>query len=83
MLAELKDYMDKGGHASDYFLQLESRQVLESDGMQIVREKVREMERQGDYAGAVEALDVFNKYLEGKGLPKVHMRIRNKGYTNE
>lgn len=77
MLEELKEFMEKGGHANEYFLRLESRQALEVEAMQEVRDQVRALERDGDPDGAAEALEVYNKYLEAKGLPRIHMRIRN------
>lgn len=76
MLAELKECMDQGGHAQDYFLKLESRQSLEFDTMQEVRNQVRSLEKEGDDEGAREALEAYNKYLESKGLPRIHMKIR-------
>lgn len=78
MLSELKQFMKEGRHAQEYFDRLESRQALEYETMQEVRNQVRELEKEGDAEGAIEALEVYNKYLEGKGLPRIHMRIRNK-----
>ena len=83
MLGELKEYMERGGHAQDYFLKLESRQALEMDAMTEVRKQVRQLESTGDTEGAKEALDVYNKYLESKGLPKIRMRIRKLNVQQE
>lgn len=78
MLEELKQFMNDGGHAQEYFDRLASRQALELEAMDEVRNQVRKLEKEGDVEGAKEALEVYNKYLEGKGLPRIHMRIRNK-----
>ena len=83
MLGELKEYMQGGGHAQDYFLKLESRQLLEHEAMVEVRKQVRQLERAGDAEGAKEALDAYNKYLESKGLPKIRMRIRKLNVQQE
>lgn len=72
MLGELKEYMDNGGHAADYFAQLEQRQATESSTLDEARMQVMKLWRDGKEAEAKETLEAFNKYLKGKGMPAVH-----------
>ena len=72
-LQELDQYMKDGGHAEDYFRKLEDRQNLEHTTLMTVREEVLKFRRDGDEEGAKLALETYNKYLKGKGLPELHM----------
>ena len=76
ILRELKEYMDNGGHARDYFAKLEERQQIESETMKTVRADIMRMRSEGDWEGAKLAQDEYNKYLKSKGLPLLHMRVK-------
>ena len=76
ILSELKEYMDNGGHARDYFAKLEERQQLESETMKTVRADIMRLRSEGDWEGAKFAQDEYNKYLKSKGLPLLHMRVK-------
>lgn len=75
MLQDLKEYMDKGGHAVDYFAKLDDRQDLEHTTMMTCREEVNKLRMEGRLEEARETMEAFNKYLEGKGLPKMRMNL--------
>ena len=77
MIAELKAYMEKGGHARDYFTQLQHRQEMEADIMLTTRQNVHEILNSGDIEGARKALDVYNQYRKEKGLPPMRVRRLN------
>ncbi len=76
ILKELKEYMDNGGHARDYFAKLEERQQIESETMKTVRADIIRLRSAGDWEGAKVAQDEYNKYLKSKGLPLLHMRVK-------
>ena len=77
MIAELKAYMEKGGHARDYFTQLQHRQEMEADIMLTTRQHVHEILNSGDIEGAKKALNVYNQYRKEKGLPPMRVRRLN------
>lgn len=79
-LQDLKKYMDAGGHAVDFFENLDHRQQLEHTAVMSCREEVRKLrDEEGDYEGAAAALEKYNEYLTGKGLPPLRMRTYPKG----
>ena len=79
-LQDLKKYMDAGGHAVDFFENLDHRQQLEHTAVMSCREEVRKLRDEGgDYEGAAAALEKYNEYLTGKGLPPLRMRTYPKG----
>jgi hypothetical protein len=88
LLMEMKEYIQQGGHANDYFEKLQQRQELEGEAVTQVRNSVNELIDKGDTDGAQLALDEYNKYLQTKGIPPVRIkrlsRIRIlKGNTSE
>lgn len=69
---QLKQYLAEGGHANDFMMKLMERQDAEHEMMEQVKRQLTELCRSGDYDLAQEALDKYNAYLKGKGLPEVH-----------
>lgn len=54
MMVELKDYMEKGGHARDYFAQFHHQQEMEAEIMLKTRQDVHDILNSGDVDGARE-----------------------------
>lgn len=77
LMDDLKKYMEKGGHARDYFAQFHHRQEMEADIMLKTRQEVHEILNSGDVDGAREALAVYNAYRKEKGLPAMRIRKLN------
>lgn len=77
MMAELKEYMEKGGHARDYFAQFHHQQEMEAEIMLKTRQEVHDILNSGDVEGAKEALDVYNQFRKQKGLPPMRIRKLN------
>ena len=73
MQEELKEYLAKGGHANDYFMELMKRQDAENETISEARRQIRELCESGDIELAEQARDKFNEYLKGKGLPPLGM----------
>lgn len=71
MQKELKEYMDNGGHADDYFMQLMRRQDAEAETVREARSQIRDLYKSGDIELGDQALVKFNEYLKGKGLPAI------------
>ena len=74
LLAQLKEHMEKGGHARDFIKEYQARQDLECEAMQTTRANVQEMINAGDLEGARALRDSYNKYLAEKGLPALNFR---------
>ena len=77
MMTELKEYMEKGGHARDYFAELHHRQEMETDLMLKTRQNVHEILNSGDVEGARAALEAYNRVRREKGLPEMRVRKLN------
>ena len=73
MQAELKEYMENGGRADDYFMKLMKRQDAENETIREARKQIRELCKAGDFELAEQAQAKFNEYLKGKGLPPLAM----------
>lgn len=71
--ADLLKYLDEGGHAKDYFRELEARQSAERETYQTVRNSVTEFLKTGDFEMAQSALDKYNEHLSSQGLPAIRM----------
>ena len=74
LLVEMKEYIQQGGHANDFFEKLQQRQELEGEAVAQVRNNVNELIDKGDTDGAQLALDEYNKYLQAKGIPPVRIK---------
>ena len=77
LMADLKAYMEKGGHARDYFADLHLRQEMEAEVMLKTRQDVHEILNSGDVEGARLALDAYNQFRKEKGLPPMRIRKLN------
>ena len=77
MMTELKEYMEKGGHARDYFAQFHHQQEMEAEIMLKTRQEVHDILNSGDVEGAREALNAYNQYRKQKGLPPMRIRKLN------
>lgn len=77
LMADLKAYMEKGGHARDYFAELHNRQEMEAEVMLKTRQDVHDILNSGDVEGARQALDVYNQFRRQKGLPPMRIRKLN------
>lgn len=77
MMAELKEYMEKGGHARDYFAQFHHQQEMEAEIMLKTRQEVHDILNSGDVEGARQALEAYNAYRKEKGLPAMRIRKLN------
>ena len=73
MQKELKEYMENGGRANDYFMKLMQRQDAEQETIREAKRHIREMCKEGDFELASQAREKFNEYLKSKGLPPVGM----------
>lgn len=76
MQAEMKKYLDDGGHAQDFLMKLMERQDAESEMMHSVSESVAQYCKAGDGEMAKAAMDKYNEYLKSKGLPPIKMTRR-------
>lgn len=74
MLQEMKEYIEQGGHANDYFEKLAQRQSLEAEAVTEARRNVRALIREGRIEDAKEALDTYNAYLNTKGVPPIRVK---------
>ena len=77
MMAELKEYMEKGGHARDYFAQFHHQQEMEAEIMLKTRQEVHDILNSGDVEGARIALEAYNEFRKQKGLPAMRIRKLN------
>ena len=77
MMAELKEYMEKGGHARDYFAQFHHQQEMEAEIMLKTRQEVHDILNSGDVEGARIALETYNEFRKQKGLPPMRVRKLN------
>jgi len=77
MMAELKDYMEKGGHARDYFAEFHHRQEMEAEIMLKTRQEVHDILNSGDIDGARKALESYNQFRKQRGLPEMRIRKLN------
>ena len=77
MMAELKKYMENGGHARDYFAQFHHQQEMEAEIMLKTRQEVHDILNSGDVEGARQALEAYNAYRKEKGLPAMRIRKLN------
>ena len=75
---QLREWMDKGGHAMKFMQMLEERQERESEAMTEIQRNVLELCKEGDAETAQAALDKYNAYLESQGMPKMKMTHRMK-----
>ena len=71
MLQELREYMDNGGHANEYFQKLEERQVSEAALITESRNIIDGLVAEGRIDEAKETQKKFDAYLKEKGLPPV------------
>ena len=71
MQKELKEYLDNGGHADDYFMQLMKRQDAEAETVREAKSQIRDLYKKGDIELGDQVLVKFNEYLKGKGLPAI------------
>ncbi len=76
-MKELKEYLEEGGHARDYFAELHNRQEQEAEIMLKTRQEVHDILNTGDVEGAKAALDAYNAYRKKKGLPPMRVRKLN------
>ncbi len=76
-MKELKEYLEEGGHARDYFAELHSRQEQEAEIMLKTRQEVHDILNTGDVEGAKAALNAYNAYRKEKGLPPMRVRKLN------
>lgn len=74
LLLEMKTYIKNGGHANDFLEKLQQRQEMEGEAVSQVRRNVYELIEKGDDVAAQEALDTYNRYLQGKGIPPVRIK---------
>lgn len=74
MLKELKQYLEDGKTANQFFRDLDRRQEMEAFAVQETRNNVLELVNQGKIIEAKETLDAYNKYLKEKGLPTVRVK---------
>lgn len=74
LLMEMKEYINGGGHANDFFEKLQRRQELEGEAVAQVRRDVSDLLEKGDAVGAQAALDEYNKYLRSQGIPPVRVK---------
>lgn len=74
MLIELKEYLDNGKHATDYFNDLAFRQSLEAETVRTVRNEVFGLMREGKYEDAKEALDIYNQHLQNNNIPPLRIK---------
>lgn len=74
LLAQLKEHMEKGGHARDFIKEYQARQDLECEAMQTTRSNVQKLINEGKLDEARELRDAYNKYLDQKGLPPLNFR---------
>ena len=72
-LKEMKEYMDQGHSAMEYYELLDRRQQTEAATMNEARTAIYELTRQGKYEEAEETVNAFNEYLKGKGLPTIKL----------
>ena len=82
MLSELRQFMEAGGHADEYFQKLYARQELEGEAVQTVRREVRALLEEGSIDEAREALIAFNAYLKEKGIPPIDIKLSQKYNEN-
>lgn len=75
MLQELREFMDAGGHANEYFQQLYARQEAEGEAIQTARHEVRLLLEEGRIDDARETLEAFNAYLAEKGIPPINVKV--------
>ena len=74
MLQEMKEYILQGGHADDYFEKLAHRQSMEAEAVSETRRNVRALVKDGKMEEARAALEAYNTYLKGKGIPPVKVK---------
>ena len=74
MLVEMKEYIQQGGHANDYFQKLAQRQELEAEAVSETRRNVRSLIKEGRMEDAKAALEAYNAYLKEKGVPPVRIK---------
>lgn len=77
MLKQLKEHMEAGGHAKDYFHEYEKRQEFEHELMQQSINDVHSLINKGDLEGARTALEVYNRHRAERGLPIMRVRKLN------
>lgn len=77
ILDDLKEHMQKGGHARDFFAKLHHRQEMEAEIMLTTRQEVHSILNSGDVEGARMALDAYNDLRRQKGLPPMRVRRLN------
>lgn len=71
LVNEMMAYMDKGGHAQQFLMELMERQDAEYETMKTVRNNITELCKEGDIEMAQKAFEKYNAYLREKGLPAV------------
>ena len=74
MLVEMKEYIQQGGHANDYFQKLAQRQEMEAEAVSETRRNVRSLIKEGRMEDAKAALEAYNAYLKEKGVPPVRIK---------
>lgn len=77
---QLKEFLDNGGHADDYMMQLMKRQDAEADTVREAKAQIRDLYKSGDIDLGAKALIKYNEYLRGKGLPPMRETALMKRY---
>ncbi len=80
---ELKEYLDNGGHADDYFMELMKRQDAEAETVREAKSQIRDLYKSGDVEPGDQVLVKFNEYLKGKGLPAIKETPLMKRYRRQ
>ena len=73
---DLLAYLDRGGHAEDYFREIQKRQASAAIKLQESRAIVLETFRKGDYRLAKDLLNKLNENMREQGLPSVRFGRR-------
>ena len=70
---DILEYMKNGGHAKDYFAELQARQNLECETIATVKKDVLDLCREGKMEDAKAALARYNQFLQEKGMLPLSM----------
>ena len=68
MQQELREHMEKGGRAEDYFNKAYARQQMEAEAVNTARQEIKALVNEGKTEDAMKALETYNDYLKAKGI---------------
>lgn len=74
MQRQLKEYLDSGKSANEFFADLDQRQEMESIAVAETRSQVLALVREGRLEDAEKTLSAYNEYLKSKGMLPVEVK---------